>query len=60
MLGRLLSAPLLSLALGLGGAAAGLLPTSGPAFDIVWQYLMPLAAALYLLETDLQGYAASF
>lgn len=39
--------------LALAGAAAGLLPTASTAADAIWTYLMPLAAACYLLESDL-------
>ncbi len=56
-LGRLLSAPVVALLLGLGGAAAGLLPAASATYDAVWQFLMPLAAALILLEADLRGQA---
>ncbi len=52
-LGAVLSAPLASMLLALAGAAAGLLPTTSAAADAIWTYLMPLAAACYLLESDL-------
>lgn len=52
-LGTVLSAPLASMLLALAGAAAGLLPTASAAADAIWTYLMPLAAACYLLESDL-------
>lgn len=52
-LGGLLSAPLLSMLLALAAAAAGLLPTASGVADAIWTYLMPLGAALYLLECDL-------
>eukprot|EP00887_Chlorella_sp_A99_P002860 scaffold6.g2860.t1 len=32
----------------------GLLPAASYIYDAVWQFLMPAAAALYLLETDLR------
>lgn len=57
-IGKLLSAPVIALLLGLGGAAAGLLPTQCVAYDAVWEYVMPIAAALLLLESDLRGCAA--
>ena len=53
-LGAVLSAPLVSMLLALAGAAAGLLPAASPVYDCVWTYLMPLAAAMYLLESDLR------
>ena len=34
---------------------AGLLPIKSGVYDIVWQSMMPLAAALFLLEADLRG-----
>lgn len=36
-------------------APAGLLPIESGVYDIVWQSMMPLAAALFLLEADLRG-----
>jgi uncharacterized membrane protein len=39
--------------LALAAAAAGLLPVASGAADTIWTYLMPLGAALYLLECDL-------
>lgn len=53
--GRLFSAPLLALLLGLGAAWTGMMPTSSPAYDIIWSHAIPLATALYLLEADLRG-----
>ena len=55
--GRLFSAPLLALILGLGAAWTGLMPLSSPAYDLVWSHAIPLATALYLLEADLRGWA---
>ena len=55
--GRLFSAPLLALILGLGAAWTGLMPLSCPAYDLVWSHAIPLATALYLLEADLRGWA---
>jgi len=55
--GRLASAPLLSLLAGTALAAAGLLPAASPAFDAVWGGLMPLAVCLFLLEADLSRLA---
>lgn len=53
-LGSLLSSPVAAMALALGASATGLIPPAAPAYDAVWTYLMPLAAALSLLETDLR------
>ena len=52
--GSALSAPLLSLLLALLLSAAGILPTETSAYDMIWIYVMPLGAALYLLESDLR------
>lgn len=52
--GAALSAPLLSLLLALLLSAGGILPVSCPGYDIIWTYVMPLGAALYLLESDLR------
>lgn len=50
---KLLSAPLLSMFLALVLASCGILPVAGQAHDVIWTFLMPLSAALYLLESDL-------
>ena len=56
-LGRYVSSPLFALALGFMLAAAGILPVQSPAYNIVWDWLMPLATALYLLDSaDLRRY----
>lgn len=52
--GAALSAPLLSLLLALLLSAAGILTTANPVYDMIWTYIMPLGAALYLLESDLR------
>lgn len=52
-LGRLLSAPLVSMLLAAGLAATGVIPFDCPSYGVVWDYLMPMAAACFLLETDL-------
>ena len=51
--GRLFSAPLLALLLGLAAAWAGVMPTTSAAYDLIWSHAVPLATALYLLEADL-------
>ena len=48
------SAPLVSMLLGLALSAVGLIPSASATYDLVWSTLMPLAAALYLLESDLR------
>ena len=52
--GAAVSAPLLSLLLALLLSATGILPIQNPAYDAIWTYIMPLGAALYLLESDLR------
>lgn len=52
-LGTYLSAPLLATLLALGAAAAGIIPTTAQVYETIWSYLLPLAAALYLLECDI-------
>ncbi|KAH7618719.1 putative Uncharacterized membrane protein YjcL [Nannochloris sp. 'desiccata'] len=52
-IGVFLSAPLLSTFLALLAAALNIIPTTAPAYDTIWTYLMPIAAALYLLESDI-------
>ncbi|NBU65712.1 MAG: hypothetical protein EBS29_14595 [Chloroflexia bacterium] len=53
---RSLSPPLVSIALGAAASAAGLVPTACLEYDVVWTFLMPIAAALYLLDANLSGY----
>jgi uncharacterized membrane protein len=52
--GAVLSAPLVAMIAALGLAMLGVIPTAAPTYDAVWVYLMPLAAALSLLESDLR------
>ncbi|KAK9814234.1 hypothetical protein WJX72_002639 [[Myrmecia] bisecta] len=52
--GRYVSAPLLSLLLALLLSATNVIPITSAVYDIIWTYIMPLAAALYLLESDLR------
>lgn len=52
--GSALSAPLLCLLLALLLSAGGVLPTDSSSYDMIWTYVMPLGAALYLLESDLR------
>ncbi|GLC38301.1 hypothetical protein PLESTM_000709300 [Pleodorina starrii] len=50
--GAALSAPVLSMLAAVALAAAGVIPVDCTAYDTVWTYFMPLAAACFLLETD--------
>lgn len=49
----MLSAPLVSMLAAVALTASGIIPTDCPSYDVVWQYLMPMAAGCFLLETDL-------
>ena len=51
--GRFLSAPVLAMFAGMAVAATGLVPSVSPAYNTVSSHVMPLAAALCLLEADL-------
>ena len=55
--GRLLSAPVLAMLLGMTTAAGGLLPTTCAAYDTVFDVFVPLACALCLLEADVSRWA---
>jgi hypothetical protein len=57
-IGAVLSAPMVSLSMGLAAAAGGLLPPSCAVYDAVWEYLMPMAAGLFMLEHDVSRYGA--
>ncbi|GIL49967.1 hypothetical protein Vafri_6094 [Volvox africanus] len=57
--GAALSAPLISMLCAAVMAAGGLIPIDCPAYDSVWRYLMPLAAACFLLETDVRNLASN-
>ncbi|KAK9844664.1 hypothetical protein WJX74_005288 [Apatococcus lobatus] len=52
-LGQYVSALIITLLLTLTLASLGVLPVQSAAYDTIWQQLMPLGAALYLLESDL-------
>lgn len=53
-LGGVLSAPLAAMLGALCLAVLGVIPTAAPTYDTVWAYIMPLAAGLCLLESDLR------
>ena len=52
-MGIYLSAPLLATLLSLLLSSLGLIPSTSPIYDTIWTYIMPLAASLYLLESDI-------
>ncbi|KAF5839761.1 hypothetical protein DUNSADRAFT_18639 [Dunaliella salina] len=51
-IGAALSAPLLAMGCGIGLSSAGIIPTDCMVYNVVWQYVMPMGAACFLLETD--------
>ncbi|GAX78081.1 hypothetical protein CEUSTIGMA_g5523.t1 [Chlamydomonas eustigma] len=52
-IGSLLGGPLVSMLCAVALAAAGIIPTDAPSYDIVWKYLMPLAAGCFLVDVDI-------
>lgn len=56
-LGRAASAPILVMAVAALAAAAHAIPQACAAYDVVWAAVMPLGAALCLLEVDLTDLA---
>ena len=52
-IGGLLGGPLVSMLCAVALASSGIIPTDTPAYDVVWQYLMPLAAGCFLLDADM-------
>eukprot|EP00955_Chlamydomonas_euryale_P067239 359793-Chlamydomonas_euryale.AAC.11 len=51
--GALLGAPLVSMLCAIALSGWNVIPLDTPAYDVVWVYLMPLAAACFLLESDM-------
>ena len=49
-----LSGPVVALLGGLFAANLGLIPTSSPVYDAVWDYIVPLCIPLLLLKADLR------
>lgn len=50
--GSFLGAHLACMLVALGLAASGVLPTAHKSYEVVWTFIMPLAASCFLLETD--------
>ncbi|KAG2427968.1 hypothetical protein HXX76_011955 [Chlamydomonas incerta] len=50
--GSALSAPLVSMLAAVALAMGGVIPVDCAAYTVVWGYVMPMAAACFLLETD--------
>ena len=53
--GKLLSGPVVTMALTLALSAAGVVPVEAAPYDVVWRWLVPLSTSLYLLESDLSS-----
>lgn len=56
-LGRVASAPVLTVGLAAVSAAAHVIPKACSLYDVVWSSIMPLGTALCLLEVDLTNLA---
>ena len=56
--GSWLSGPLLAIAIALMAGQVGLLPSSSSVYGLVWNFLLPVSASLYMLESDLSRYVA--
>ncbi|MEO5629423.1 MAG: DUF819 family protein [Thermomonas sp.] len=52
-IGQRVSGVLIVVALSLALANFGVIPTSAPAYGVIWTYLVPLAIALFLVKADL-------
>ncbi|BDA42552.1 Uncharacterized membrane protein YjcL [Coccomyxa sp. Obi] len=54
VVGKVLGGPMLAIAAGMVCSSTGLMPLQSPVYAIVWEYLVPLASVLLLLEADLR------
>lgn len=50
--GSFLGSHLVAMLVALSLAASGVLPTAHTSYEVVWSFIMPLAASCFLLETD--------
>ncbi len=57
--GNALSTPLLAMAAGVALAGGGLIPCDCSAYSVVWQFVMPMAAASYIIESDVSQLAVT-
>lgn len=57
--GKVASAPVVVMILAAVAAGVGVLPPSSDVYSHIWSYLMPMSAALCLLETDVADVARS-
>ena len=46
--------------LAVGLSASGIIPFDCPSYSEVWKFLMPLAAACFMLDMDMGRWAMSF
>lgn len=53
--GTVLGGPMLAIFAGMVSSSTGLMPLQSPVYAIVWEYIVPLASVLLLLEADLTG-----
>ena len=51
-LGKVVSSPLVATLFGLIAVSLKVLPQHAPQYDIIWSFITPFAASLYLLESD--------
>lgn len=58
-IGRVASAPVVVMTLAAVAAGVGVLPSSSDVYSHIWSYIMPMGAALCLLEADVADVARS-
>ena len=51
--GSFMSGPLLAIVIAMLASSLGVIPSVAKEFDIIWSAILPLAATLFVLETDL-------
>eukprot|EP00890_Picochlorum_soloecismus_P001777 jgi/Picsp_1/25/NSC_00025-R1_integral membrane protein len=52
-IGSFMSGPLLAIVIAMLASSLGVIPSIAKEFDIIWSAILPLAATLFVLETDL-------
>lgn len=52
-IGAFMSGPLLAIVIAMLASSLGVIPSIAKEFDIIWSAILPLAATLFVLETDL-------
>eukprot|EP00798_Chlamydomonas_sp_ICE-L_P015845 gene15845-21972_t len=58
-IGEKLSAPLVSMLFAVALSATGIIPADCTSYNVVWKYMMPMAASCFLLNTDLGKLAST-